>query len=83
MSKGFATVNQIAEMGDDIAQAVDADNRKRIENHEIPNAALLHHRLTRWIVNRDDTNLGLYKKPKPRWVWWVLGIAVFLLLWFR
>lgn len=75
MLRGFKKVNKIAQLGEDIRQTVDADNRQRI-----PTASKLYKRLTNWKVAGLD-NLETIKKPVPKWIWWVLGI-ILIILWF-
>ena len=75
MLRGFKRVNKIAQLGEDIKEIVDADNRYRI-----PTASQLYRRLTKWKLAGLD-RIETIKKPIPKWIWWLLGI-ILVVIWF-
>lgn len=76
----FKKVDLEAQLGEDIKEASDADNRQRIKENEIPTAKQWLWRLKRWEVN-DPKHLSF--KPKINRFWIVLAILGFLYLLFR
>lgn len=71
----FKSVNLTAELGYDISQAVDCDNRKRIIHGQTPTAKQLNSRLSRWIVI-DKNHLGMVKRRHYKWLWWLLVMGI-------
>jgi len=71
-----------AQLGQDIAGAVDADNRQRIQNNDIPTARQLNKRLSRWRII-DKNHLEIIKYYNYKWLWMLLVILGLVWLFFR
>jgi hypothetical protein len=74
----FLAIDLIAQSGEDIDLAVNADKRRLLS---VQRAGWLNRRLSRWIVEDDGKHLSLFKKPKKRWmIVLILAILFFILL---
>jgi hypothetical protein len=75
MRNAFAYIDQIAQCGEDIALAADADKRLK---YSLEDAHSLNKRLSRWIP-LGGKDMGTFKKPKRPKAWWFM-VAIVLVV---